>query len=217
MQTEIHLLTCLNCSAGFVSSSRRKHCEPRCARRYGETLRQQRAAAELGTMTCEQCGASAPVTRPDRLKRFCSRHCSSRAAAAAMLAARALLSAPVKASKCKQCRAKDRLGLSDYCSQECKDCRKRQDRLDREYRAPGLSVRQRYALLQEWKRSRSCTYCNGPCETVDHIVPLVLGGTNHEGNLTPACRGCNSSKGGKLIVEWRFGGKDRAKRSANAA
>jgi 5-methylcytosine-specific restriction endonuclease McrA len=39
--------------------------------------------------------------------------------------------------------------------------------------------------------------------TIDHIVPLARGGTNYEGNLTPACRPCNSSKGTLLLVEWR--------------
>jgi hypothetical protein len=215
MQTEILMLQCLHCGAYFFSSRVRKHCTHRCAQRHGERLRNLRTAAALGTTPCEVCSVEFPPLREDRPQRTCSRACSQILKTRERAAAKA--TKPKRASKCKQCRAKDRQGLSDYCSQECKDCRKRQDRLDREYRAPGLSVRQRYALLQEWKRSRSCTYCNGPCETVDHIVPLVLGGTNHEGNLTPACRGCNSSKGGKLIVEWRFGGKDRAKRSANAA
>jgi hypothetical protein len=31
----------------------------------------------------------------------------------------------------------------------------------------------------------------------------VRGGTNYEGNLTPACKQCNSSKAARLLVEWR--------------
>lgn len=50
---------------------------------------------------------------------------------------------------------------------------------------------------------RECTYCGATDDlAVDHVVPLARGGTNDLGNLTPACRPCNSSKRDKLIVEW---------------
>lgn len=76
----------------------------------------------------------------------------------------------------------------------------------RERAAPGLTAPQRTALLHEWQRvGRTCAYCDGPCETVDHIIALVRGGTNYEGNLTPACRRCNGSKRDRTIVEWRNG------------
>ena len=61
-------------------------------------------------------------------------------------------------------------------------------------------------MLAKWKRQgKRCAYCPNPADTIDHVVPLVRGGTNHEGNLVPACRACNSSKGGYLLVEWRTG------------
>lgn len=70
---------------------------------------------------------------------------------------------------------------------------------------PGLSGRKRSALLRRWKRQgRTCAYCPNPAETVDHVVPLKRGGTNFEGNLTPACRRCNSRKGALLVVEFRL-------------
>jgi 5-methylcytosine-specific restriction endonuclease McrA len=50
---------------------------------------------------------------------------------------------------------------------------------------------------------RACSYCDAPASTVDHVISLKRGGTNYEGNLTPACRSCNSSKSDKLLVEWR--------------
>jgi len=37
--------------------------------------------------------------------------------------------------------------------------------------------------------------------TIDHIVPVVLGGTNAIENLQPLCSSCNSSKGAKLKDE----------------
>lgn len=33
--------------------------------------------------------------------------------------------------------------------------------------------------------------------TWDHIVPVCQGGTDDASNLVPACRGCNSRKGGR--------------------
>lgn len=76
----------------------------------------------------------------------------------------------------------------------------------REQAAPGLTAHQRAALLRQWKRAaKRCTYCPSLATTVDHVLPLVRGGTNHEGNLAPCCRRCNSSKGGLTVAEWRTG------------
>jgi hypothetical protein len=71
--------------------------------------------------------------------------------------------------------------------------------------APGLPRRARRALLIKWKRQgRSCAYCLLPCEAIDHIVPLIRGGTNYEGNLAPVCHPCNLAKGQKLLIVWRY-------------
>ena len=37
---------------------------------------------------------------------------------------------------------------------------------------------------------------------VDHILPRVKGGTDHPDNLL-LCSGCNRSKGGRTMAEWR--------------
>ena len=38
---------------------------------------------------------------------------------------------------------------------------------------------------------------------VDHILPRSKGGTDHTDNLQLLCSGCNRSKGGKTMAEWR--------------
>ncbi len=38
---------------------------------------------------------------------------------------------------------------------------------------------------------------------VDHILPRSRGGTDHPNNLQLLCSGCNRSKGGKTMAEWR--------------
>lgn len=42
-----------------------------------------------------------------------------------------------------------------------------------------------------------CKYCGGHADTVDHIIPKALGGTDALDNLTAACGPCNYSKGDK--------------------
>lgn len=51
-----------------------------------------------------------------------------------------------------------------------------------------------------WDRSGGvCHYCNKSLHPlrdfhVDHVIPVVKGGTNDHGNLVASCRDCNSSK-----------------------
>jgi hypothetical protein len=55
--------------------------------------------------------------------------------------------------------------------------------------------------------NKGCSYCGRPAEHVDHIVPIVRGGTHSIGNLTGACASCNLSKGSKFVMEWKKGKK----------
>lgn len=81
---------------------------------------------------------------------------------------------------------------------------RRTRRRDREAAAPGLSRSARSGLLEAWRKAgRPCAYCPDLADTIDHVVPLVRGGTNYEGNLVPCCRSCNGSKGGRTVAEWR--------------
>lgn len=60
-----------------------------------------------------------------------------------------------------------------------------------------------------WKRrcaSGVCYYCRkvvGARQlTMDHLVPMIRGGTSTKGNLVPACKRCNNQKQSLLPVEW---------------
>lgn len=63
----------------------------------------------------------------------------------------------------------------------------------------------------DWKKlchrfGGRCAYCRAKAPlTIDHVVPLVRGGTNFIGNILPACRSCNCRKQGRFIMEWRMG------------
>ncbi|WP_414056540.1 HNH endonuclease [Prescottella equi] len=48
-----------------------------------------------------------------------------------------------------------------------------------------------------------CVYCGDQSTAVDHVRPLTKGGLEHEDNLVPVCKPCNSSKCAKLLTEWK--------------
>lgn len=55
------------------------------------------------------------------------------------------------------------------------------------------------------KQNNKCINCNvllGKNYHVDHIVPLILGGTDWPSNLQILCKRCNLSKGGKDPIVW---------------
>jgi len=52
--------------------------------------------------------------------------------------------------------------------------------------------------------SSPCFYCGGHDRIeADHIIPVSKGGRHSVGNLIPACRWCNASKGNRFISEWK--------------
>jgi 5-methylcytosine-specific restriction endonuclease McrA len=44
-------------------------------------------------------------------------------------------------------------------------------------------------------KGTSCWWCGRPATTIDHVIPVVLGGGHDHQNLVPACRRCNYSRG----------------------
>lgn len=58
-----------------------------------------------------------------------------------------------------------------------------------------------------------CAYCArpNPRPSMDHIIPVTRGGQHFIGNLLPVCKACNSSKADRLLVEWRYRSRTRAR------
>ena len=55
----------------------------------------------------------------------------------------------------------------------------------------------------------ACHWCGGQFTkdnpaTCDHIIPKARGGTNDRQNLVPACRRCNSRRGGEMRKQRRI-------------
>lgn len=66
--------------------------------------------------------------------------------------------------------------------------------------------------LKDWKRlcddfGNKCLWCGKTNIelTVDHVVPLIKGGTNYIENIQPLCRVCNSKKHDKILDFRPFG------------
>lgn len=56
--------------------------------------------------------------------------------------------------------------------------------------------------------SNVCGYCSGNFTKsnpmhIEHVLPIVRGGSHSVGNIIPACAACNLSKRDKTVMEWR--------------
>jgi 5-methylcytosine-specific restriction endonuclease McrA len=74
---------------------------------------------------------------------------------------------------------------------------------------------------QWWKNRRGegvCRYCRRRFPpralTMDHIVPIVRGGSSSRSNVVPCCKDCNSRKKHLLPVEWQDYLDELARRSS---
>ena len=61
----------------------------------------------------------------------------------------------------------------------------------------------RAATFARW--GRSCWRCGAYAGTVDHVLPVALGGGHELANLRPCCRRCNSSMGASMGNRLRGG------------
>lgn len=52
-----------------------------------------------------------------------------------------------------------------------------------------------------------CAYCGGSATEIDHVIPIVRGGTHSIGNIVSACQTCNQHKSTRLLIEWKALGK----------
>jgi 5-methylcytosine-specific restriction endonuclease McrA len=60
---------------------------------------------------------------------------------------------------------------------------------------PGWTTTRKKVLAA---KGRACWWCGAWANTVDHVRPLALGGSDDMSNLVPACARCNYSRGARL-------------------
>ncbi len=62
--------------------------------------------------------------------------------------------------------------------------------------------------VRRWRQSlhsytgKSCIYCGNTSESIDHVIPLSLGGLSITENCVPACLSCNGDKSDKEAFDW---------------
>ena len=89
----------------------------------------------------------------------------------------------------------------------CVDCGALSDRI----RCAKHRGVERDGSTRAWRKVRAavlkrdgyrCRYCGAEATTVDHVRPVVSGGTDREDNLVAACAECNRAKGDKTLAEF---------------
>jgi 5-methylcytosine-specific restriction endonuclease McrA len=60
-------------------------------------------------------------------------------------------------------------------------------------------------------KGRACWWCGRTATTIDHVIPVAIGGGHGLDNLVPACTRCNYSRGAS------FGNRMRGQAPAPAA
>lgn len=65
--------------------------------------------------------------------------------------------------------------------------------------AEGFFTEEEWADLCRKYEYKCLCCCNKRKLTVDHVIPLIVGGTNYISNIQPLCKPCNSKKGTKYI------------------
>jgi 5-methylcytosine-specific restriction endonuclease McrA len=194
------MIFCLNCKKEFElirkPGRNRKHCSDACRTEHLVKLRKSRRP-EFVIRSCVNCACNFQKPRESQ-KKLCP--------SCLLLPSKSCAGCPKQILRnrkwCNSC-----LSAGAHKPNQSQEIRSEQDRrgrrINRERLAPGLSISKRNKLLQTWKSNNTlCVYCSNLATTVDHVIPLSRGGTNFEGNLVPACRSCNSSKGTKFLIEW---------------
>lgn len=195
---------CKHCGKEFAKRPHdpKQYCSVQC---WGEWKKEQRRT------NCKKCGMSFIAKNP-RFATYCSRLCSGtgeigkgrprlskqdrqRNADLKRLNARARRDEQVwNAEQPKRCKCGRPVSHGRRCG-SCRrakryDIKKRQNRRYKEFYKSGI----RKVIIA---RDRGvCQYCGRRPRrpTVDHVVPLSLGGTNDETNLVVACKRCNCIK-----------------------
>lgn len=78
------------------------------------------------------------------------------------------------------------------------------NRRSRQHGAGGRYTKHDIEHLFETQGAK-CGYCKASLKAgfqIDHIIPIVLGGSSNPSNLQLLCRSCNTSKGGKHPIDF---------------
>lgn len=105
-------------------------------------------------------------------------------------------------------RTRHRHGLSSKNVFYPKRAEPMEERLKYSTGTPKPKTQLRSVRKEVWgKTGGRCAYCGKELNpfifSVDHLIPLSKGGPDETENMMPACKSCNSSKGTKLLEDFR--------------
>lgn len=159
--------------------------------------------------SCELCGESFRCTgrkAKGHRQRFCSRVCKVEARRLAAKLAREQAKPDRSCVYCGVAMPKAMRANARFCSAACNSAAHnlKHGNSSRRLRGTGRSRDIQRAAIIARDRSR-CHICGKKCKpgeiTLDHLVPLSLGGTHDESNLAVACLSCNCAKGNRPMGE----------------
>jgi hypothetical protein len=156
---------------------------------------------------CDGCGNVLVVTARRAAEEwvFCSRTCKDEARNAQSKHAREQGKPERMCVYCGVAMSRSMRADARFCSEACNSAahalKRGNERLSR-----GSGRRRDIARAAVIARDRGrCHLCGKTCApddlTLDHLVPLSLGGTHDESNLAVACLSCNCSKGNRARGE----------------
>lgn len=184
-----------------LCNSNHKYATDSAAILRGQQEKRDAERALTPRRTCLTCGAE---FEPKYRRRYCDDRCRRsfyKAERRAWYQAWASLNPERRAQLNREWREKNPLRVKEHSSA----------RRAREFGNPGFvrfSDREIAGMLNRF--GHRCAYCGGsggshPLE-LDHIVPLARGGRHALANIQPACKPCNISKHGRLLIEWKYSG-----------
>ena len=108
---------------------------------------------------------------------------------------------------------KNKEKIKEAAKEWAKNNKKRLKEYQRVYQCARREKKQKldidnYYTPEQWKLvqeffEHSCVYCGKKVKlTMDHFIPVIMGGKTELKNIVPACLPCNSSKSGKHPMEW---------------
>jgi 5-methylcytosine-specific restriction endonuclease McrA len=193
--------TCETCGEEFIAKRvTSRCCSRKCTRAKINAVHNAAKYVVLEPKDCRGCGQQFMPQRSDG--NWCSGSCYQRHT-------RPYVPVENPPKPCALCGELFEPVRSDalFCSRRCLHKLHTQLR-----RARKLSNRDNAAVYpQDWlgmlrRHCGRCAYCDRRTDrlTMDHVIPISRGGRHAIGNLMPICKHCNSSKGPKLLSEWRY-------------
>ena len=187
---------CPGCEKDFTAKAHNSiYCSTAC-RRWKQNGHDGPRVLET---VCREC--SGPINSPRSGKVFCGKKCKLRSSEKRRVrddAARYL-----KERDKRLADAKAYAQANPHVGQAAKRRRRASILANGSYKFTG----------KDWKRcmdrhGNRCFYCGNSGQlSMDHVVPVVRGGSHGAGNIVPACISCNCHKQGRFVAEWRHGKK----------